>query len=297
MKNASQTYTDPYTIPFSNAIELTSDNNGDIIDMSDNILFTDSNVGTGIELNYYGKYENYSITFNSGSATNTIVLFFEETEFEHSESFSTVYDYMQLYYGNTSNPTTQYKLFNDFNNNNNINKIYVPSFIPRLNNQFSLDLGTQYIKFTFRSDSSVQKAGWKIHVKFKNNIQIDWLDTLNAKSSLCYISTIPHDASNEIPEQQHKLITSRTTVDISTGTPLENVNFSLGGTDNLNCLESIPFTANVLSYKIQDLSNNYNYRLHPHNSQGQELDSYWDISSNQITYDGNNIVDGSYVKI
>ena len=102
MKNASQTYTDPSTIPFSNAFELTSDNNGDIIDLSDNILFTDSNVGTGDELNYYGKNENYNIIFNSGSSTNTIVLFFEETEFEQSESFSTVYDYMQLYYGNTS---------------------------------------------------------------------------------------------------------------------------------------------------------------------------------------------------
>ena len=296
MKNASEIYTDPSSIPFSNAIELTSLRSGTTIDMSDNILFTDSNVGTGNELNYYGKNENYSITFNSGSTTNTIVLFFEETEFEHSESASTVYDYMQLYYGNTSNPTTQYQLFNGFNNNNNINAKYVPSFIPRLNNQFSLDLGTQYIKFEFTSDGSVQLAGWKIHVKFKNDIQNDWLNTLNATSSLCYISTIPHDASNQIPEQQHKLITSRTTIDISTGTPLENVNFSLGGSDNLNCVESIPFTANVLSYKIQDLSNNYNYRLHPHNSQGQELESYWDISSVNV-YGGSQVIDGSYVNI
>jgi hypothetical protein len=167
--------------------------------------------------------------------------------------------------------------------------------VPSNVNQFSLDLGTQYIKFEFESDGSINRPGWKIHVKFKYDIQNDWLDTSNATSSLCYLSTIPHDASNQIPEQQHKLITSRTTIDISLGTPLSNVNFPLGGTDNLNCVESIPFTANVLSYKIQDLSNNYNYRLHPHNSQGQELDSYWDISSNTTQYNGTQIIDGSYV--
>jgi hypothetical protein len=201
-------------------------------------------------------------------------------------------------YGNTSNPTTQYISFDDFNSNSNTSGLYVPSGInSSSNNQFSLDLGTQYIKFTFKSDGSVHELGWKIHVKFKNEIQIDWLDTLGATSSLCYLSTIPHDASNQIPDTQHKLITSRTTLDISTGTPLSNVNYSLGGTDNLNCVESIPFTSNILSYKIQDLSNNYNYRLHPYNSTNTELLSYWDISSNQITYNGNNIVDGSYVNI
>jgi hypothetical protein len=197
-----------------------------------------------------------------------------------------------LYSTNGSSYTT----YNEFTTNpNSYNHDKVPDDIGNNVSEYIIDENTQYIKFKFNSDSSVTRPGWKIHVKFKNSIQNDWTDTSGATNSLFYLSTIPNDISNQIPDVKHKLITSGNNSDIILNTSLSNVNYALDGTNNINCTQSIPFTSSVLSYKLQDLSNNYNYQLNAYNSNNQELTSYWDISSNQITYDGDNIIDGSYV--
>ena len=149
-------------------VELTSFNSSSIVDITSPILFTDS----GGENGYYSNSEDYEIIFNSGSSTNTIVVNINETNFEHGSS--TAYDYLNIY---TSTDGVNWILYEDPN-------FFWPgySIVPdNIGNgilPFTLDLGTQYIKFTFYSDSSVTNPGWKIILTPQNSSTSPGLETI-----------------------------------------------------------------------------------------------------------------------
>ena len=141
-------------------VELTSFNSLSIVDITSPILFTDS----GGENGNYSSNENYSIIFNSGSSTNTIVVNINETDFEHGSS--SYYDVMQVYYGSDGVNWTTYS---GFTTNPSQNYDKVPDNIGNGVLPYTLDLGTQYIKFTFYSDYSITKPGWKIILTPQNS--------------------------------------------------------------------------------------------------------------------------------
>ena len=140
-------------------VELTSFNSSSIVDITSPILFTDS----GGENGDYSNSEYYIIIFNSGSSTNTIVVNINETDFEHGSS--TAYDYLNIY---TSTDGVNWILYEDPNFFWNDYSI-VPDNIGNGILPFTLDLGTQYIKFTFYSDSSITEPGWKIILTPQNS--------------------------------------------------------------------------------------------------------------------------------
>ena len=141
-------------------VRLTSINSNTIIDITSPILFTDS----GGENGNYSSSENYEINFNSGSSTNTIVVNINETDFEHSHY--NAYDYLKIY---TSTDGVNWTKYNGFTTIPSQNYDKVPDNIGNGVLPFTLDLGTQYIKFTFYSDASITKPGWKIILTPQNS--------------------------------------------------------------------------------------------------------------------------------
>ncbi len=132
---------------------------GVIINITSPISFTDS----GGENGNYSNSEDYEIIFNSGSSTNTIVVNINETDFEHG-SFS-AYDILKIY---TSTDGVNWILYQDpifFGPDYSI----VPDNIGNGILPFTLDLGTQYVKFTFYSDASITEPGWKIILTPQNS--------------------------------------------------------------------------------------------------------------------------------
>ncbi len=141
-------------------VELTYFNSSSIVDITSPILFTDS----GGENGNYSSNENYGINFNSGSSTNTLIVYIYYTDFEHGSS--SYYDFMQVYYGSDGVNWTKY---NGFTTNPSQNYDKVPDNIGNGVLPYTLDLGTQYIKFTFYSDASITKPGWKIILTPQNS--------------------------------------------------------------------------------------------------------------------------------
>ena len=141
-------------------VELTYFNSSSIVDITSPILFTDS----GGENGNYSSNENYGINFNSGSSTNTLIVYIYYTDFEHGSS--SYYDFMQVYYGSNGVNWTKY---NGFTTNPSPNYDKVPDNIGNGVLPYTLDLGTQYIKFTFYSDASITKPGWKIILTPQNS--------------------------------------------------------------------------------------------------------------------------------
>ncbi|MDG1792010.1 MAG: T9SS type A sorting domain-containing protein [Flavobacteriaceae bacterium] len=140
-------------------VELTYFNSWSIVDITSPILFTDS----GGENGEYSSNEDYEIIFNSGSSTNTIVVNINETGFEHSTF--TAFDILKIYTSTDGVNWISYEDPNFFYHDYSI----VPDNIGNGIIPFTLDLGTQYVKFTFYSDPSITKPGWKIILTPQNS--------------------------------------------------------------------------------------------------------------------------------
>lgn len=253
-----------------------------LVNLVDNIIFTDTNAGTGLYIGNYDNNENNIMIFNAGDNNKISFKIIGLT-------IEVGYDLLKVYTSDTlaglidsENVVANDKLSNGIIQSNAINE--------------TIDTSNQFIGFTFISDSSVTKVGWNIFISATNKETIitDWNDI--GDCFMC-LSSKQLDVSNELPSDTHIINTSLTNTEIANSTKEISKHYhidTINDNNQLQFINSTPITINNLSKKISNVSSEYNYRVLNYDLSDNENNSYYEISNN---FTGSSVVTGTYIDI